>query len=61
LYLQAFFAKDKRNGLKSVRVTAFDTRFEKSKQGFGLKTLMNVIGFAAGKIINTLEDKGGIN
>lgn len=56
--LLKFFTTLKKDTLKDVKVAAFDTRFEKNTHGLGLKMLMNVIGFAAGKILNTLESKG---
>src|SRR5688500_524985 len=51
-----FFETLKNDSLKDVKVAAFDTRFEKNTHGLGLKMVMNVIGFAAGKMINTLEN-----
>jgi flavodoxin len=53
-----FFETLKKDSLKDVKVAAFDTRFEKNTHGLGLKMVMNMIGFAAGKILNTLENKG---
>jgi flavodoxin len=53
-----FFETLKKDSLKDVNVAAFDTRFEKNTHGLGLKMVMNMIGFAAGKMINTLENKG---
>ncbi|KKR94701.1 MAG: Flavodoxin, partial [Candidatus Roizmanbacteria bacterium GW2011_GWA1_41_13] len=40
-------------------ISAFDTRFAKDEHGFGLKVLMNTIGFAAEKIAKSLQNKGG--
>jgi flavodoxin len=48
-----------KNKLKDVKVATFDTRFEKGEHGTGLKILMNVIGFAAEKIMVQLKKKGG--
>ena len=47
------------NGLKGTKVAAFDTRFEKSGHGIGLRLLMTVINFAAGRIAEALKKKGG--
>lgn len=57
--LQVVFREIKRGTLQSVKVAAFDTRFEQSKQGTGLKLLMGVIGFAADKMLRQLVRKGG--
>jgi flavodoxin len=45
--------------LKDVKVAAFDTRFDPEEHGLGLRLLMNVIRFAAGKIAKALTSKGG--
>jgi flavodoxin I len=45
--------------LKNVKVAAFDTRFDPDVHGLGLKIVMNVIRFAAGKIAKALTRKGG--
>lgn len=57
--LQALFKEIRQGSLDSVKVTAFDTRFQRSEQGVGLKMLMGVIGFAAEKMISQLVQKGG--
>lgn len=46
--------------LAGVRVSAFDTRMEPKAQGFALKLLMGIIGFAAPRILSGLEARGGI-
>ena len=45
--------------LTRTRVGAFDTRLAKSDHGFLLGALMNVIGFAAPRILKQLESRGG--
>jgi len=45
--------------LANVGVAAFDTRFAKSDHGVGLRVLMRVVGFAAGRIAEALVAKGG--
>ena len=56
---QEFLDKIPANSLKGISVAAFDTRFEKSGHGIGLRLLMTVINFAAPKIATTLKKKGG--
>lgn len=53
-----FFSTLKTDTLKGVKVAAFDTRFEKNSHGVGLKMVMSMLGFAAGKILGILENKG---
>ena len=49
--MQEFLGKIPKDGLKNVKVAAFDTR---------LKTMfVKVFGYAAGRIANALKDKGG--
>ncbi|HEX7456387.1 MAG TPA: flavodoxin family protein [Candidatus Nanoarchaeia archaeon] len=55
-----FLDKIPENSLKGVSVAAFDTRFEKSGHGIGLRLLMAVINFAAPRIADTLKKKGGV-
>ena len=59
--VKEFLSKIPSNALKNVDVTSFDTRFSaKSKGvGVGIRVLVRVIGYAAGRIANTLKDKGG--
>jgi flavodoxin len=45
--------------LQQTRVAAFDTRLQASQQGFGLRLLMKVIGYAAPRIARSLQAKGG--
>jgi flavodoxin len=55
--MQAFLNQIPANALNRVGVTAFDTRVE--GKGIGLRILMSLLGFAAGRIASTLQRKGG--
>jgi len=54
-----FLKKIPPNALKNVRVTSFDTRFSAKDKGIGVRILLRVLGYAAGRIANRLERKGG--
>jgi flavodoxin I len=47
------------NGLKRIGVTSFDTRISGQDNGFGIKILVGILGFAAGRISRELTKKGG--
>lgn len=50
------------NGLKGVKVAAFDTRFTRDEiesSIFILRILVNIFGYAAKPIADRLKDKGG--
>ncbi|MBU2228773.1 flavodoxin family protein [Patescibacteria group bacterium] len=47
------------DALKNTRVAGFDTRFEESAQGFGLKLILKTFKYAGEKILKSLESKGG--
>lgn len=57
--IQEFISKIPAGGLENVRVTAFDTRFSAQEKGIGLRLLMGLLGYAAGRIANSLQAKGG--
>jgi flavodoxin len=57
--IQEFISKIPADGLKNVQVTAFDTRFSAQERGFALRLLMGLLGYAAGRIANSLQAKGG--
>ena len=40
-------------------MTSFDTRFSAKDKGIGVRILLRVLGYAAGRIANRLERKGG--
>lgn len=46
-------------GLKNVKVAAFDTRFIEKDQNFAIRLLIKTIGYAADKISRALVEKGG--
>jgi flavodoxin len=58
--LQDWLAAVPAEKLAGVDVAAFDTRIAAAEQGFALRLLMGVIGYAAPRILKTLEEKGGI-
>lgn len=47
------------DGLKNIKVAAFDTRFLEKDKNFALRALMKTVGYAAEKIAKLLESKGG--
>jgi flavodoxin I len=57
--IQTFIKSISGDALKSVDVAAFDTRMPASDVGTGLRLLMKVGGYAAPRIANALEKKGG--
>lgn len=57
--IENFLKEIPMNGLKNTKVAAFDTRFDPDEHGLGLKIVMNVLRFAAGKISKALTRKGG--
>jgi flavodoxin len=58
--IQDFLSKIPANALKNVWVTSFDTRFEAQAQGIGLRILLRLLGYAAGRIADSLQAKGGV-
>jgi len=54
-----FLKKIPANALENVGVTSFDTRFSAKDKGIGVRILLRVLGYAAGRIANRLERKGG--
>lgn len=57
--IQEFINKVPAGGLKNVRVIAFDTRISAEDKGIGLRFLMRLLGYAAGRIASSLQAKGG--
>lgn len=57
--MQEFLARIPVNGLAGKKVAAFDTRFLEGEQNFALRLLMKTIGYAAPKMLKTLEERGG--
>jgi len=54
-----FLKKIPPNALENVRVTSFDTRFSAKDKGVGTRMLLRVLGYAAGRITESLKGKGG--
>jgi len=54
-----FLKKIPANALENVGVAAFDTRFSAEDKGIGVRILLRVLGYAAGRMANRLEHKGG--
>ena len=57
--IQAFINSIPQHGLKGIDVAAFDTRIPASDRGTGLRLIMKMGGYAAPRIANALEKKGG--
>jgi flavodoxin len=57
--VKGFLQRIPDGSLRDTGVTAFDTRIDSAAQGFMLRRLMGVIGYAAGRIARQLEAKGG--
>jgi len=58
--LQNIFNALPADGLKNINITAFDTRMTGEKNGFGIRMLVKVFGWAADRLVATLKGKGGI-
>jgi len=57
--LQKFLTEIPSNRLKGIKVAAFDTRMTGENHGFALRLLVKTIGYAAGRIAQSLLSKGG--
>jgi flavodoxin I len=57
--VQAFVKSIPGDALKGIDVAAFDTRFHASEVGTGLRLLMKIGGYAAPRIAQELDKKGG--
>jgi flavodoxin len=57
--VQQFFNNIPTDGLKNIKVAAFDTRFSEKDSNLALRLVMKTVGYAAGKIAKILEGKGG--
>jgi flavodoxin len=58
--MQAWLKDIPQDRLAGLRVAAFDTRMQARDQGMALRLLMNVIGYAAPRILEKLQARGGI-
>lgn len=57
--IKAFLGKIPSNALKNISVAAFDTRISAEGKGVGLRIVVRVLGYAAGRIGKSLQKKGG--
>jgi len=57
--IKEFLRKIPTNGLENVRVASFDTRFSAKDKGIGARIVLGIFRYAAGRIANILEYKGG--
>jgi len=57
--IKEFLNRIPSNALKNVGVTSFDTRFSGEDRGVGIRMLIKILGYAAGRITGKLKGKGG--
>ena len=57
--IKEFLSKIPANALRNIGVTSFDTRISAKDKGVGIRILLGVLGYAAGRITNNLKGKGG--
>jgi flavodoxin len=57
--VREFISGIPKDALKKVGVASFDTRISGKDRGIGVRILIGVIGYAAGKIASALKKKGG--
>ena len=57
---KVFLDKIPPEAFQNVRVACFDTRFSETDSGFWLRLIIRFFGYAAGRIANKLEGKGGL-
>ena len=57
--IKNFLKKIPANALKNVGVAAFDTRFSAKDKGIGIRIVLGIFRYAAGRIASRLEHKGG--
>ena len=57
--LQAFLNRIPQNGLDKINVAAFDTRFQAHGRRWLMRTFLETLGYAAGRIAKSLQGKGG--
>lgn len=57
--IKDFIASIPKSQLRGMGVTAFDTRISGEGNGIGIKVLVGILGFAAGRIANSLVKRGG--
>lgn len=57
--VQVFIEGIPKDGLKGMNVAAFDTRMPEAEAGRGLRFIMKIGGYAAPRIAEALQKKGG--
>lgn len=57
--VREFLSKIPANALTNIGVTSFDTRFSAKDKGIGIRILLRLFGYAAGRIADSLQGKGG--
>jgi flavodoxin len=57
--VKEFLKKTPANALENVGVAAFYTRFSAKDKGIGVRILLGIFRYATGRIMNSLESKGG--
>ncbi len=57
--IQEFLRKIPPDSLKHIDVASFDTRFSAKDRGIGIRIIVGLMGYAAGRIANSLIGKGG--
>lgn len=56
--IRVFLSKIPTDALRSVAAASFDIRFSAKDQGVGIRMLMRIFGYAAGRIAYSLKRKG---
>ncbi|GCE21601.1 flavodoxin family protein [Dictyobacter kobayashii] len=57
--IEEFLKQLPADALKGISVAAFDTRFSAEDHGIGIRLLISIIHYAAGRIAKVLTRKGG--
>ena len=58
--ISGFLGRIPEDALINIHVAAFDTRISAKEKSFGLKIVVGIFGYAAGRILDVLKSKGGI-
>ena len=57
--VQEFLSKIPRKALENISTAAFDTGISGKGKGIGIRIVVGVLGYAAGRIASRLKNKGG--
>jgi flavodoxin I len=57
--VQKFISSIPSAGLSNIKYTAFDTRISGKEKSVGIKIIVGIFGYAAGRIVESLKNKGG--